>query len=52
MSKDDFLRWHKILAKKGWIAPEWPVEWGGKDWTVVQRYIFEEECAFAGTSIA
>lgn len=48
LSRDDLLGWHRILAKKGWIAPEWPVEWGGKDWTVVQRYIFEEECAFAG----
>jgi alkylation response protein AidB-like acyl-CoA dehydrogenase len=48
MSRDDLLRWHRILARKGWIAPEWPVEWGGKDWTVVQRYIFEEECAYAG----
>lgn len=48
LSRDDLLRWHRILAQKGWIAPEWPVEWGGKDWTVVQRYILEEECAFAG----
>jgi alkylation response protein AidB-like acyl-CoA dehydrogenase len=48
LGKDDLIRWHKILAKKGWIAPEWPVEWGGTDWTVVQRYIFEEECGFAG----
>ena len=21
LSKDDLLRWHKILAKKGWVAP-------------------------------
>jgi len=49
LSKDDLLRWNKILAKKGWIAPEWPIEWGGQPWTVVQRYIFEEECAYAGT---
>jgi len=48
LSRDDLLGWHRILAQKGWIAPEWPIEWGGKDWTVVQRYIFEEECAFAG----
>jgi alkylation response protein AidB-like acyl-CoA dehydrogenase len=48
LSRDDLLGWHRILAKKGWIAPEWPVEWGGRDWTVVQRYIFEEECAYAG----
>jgi alkylation response protein AidB-like acyl-CoA dehydrogenase len=48
LEKDDLMRWHRILAQKGWVAPEWPVEWGGKDWTVVQRYIFEEECGFAG----
>ena len=49
LSKDDLLRWHKILAKKGWVAPDWPTEWGGTDWNVVQRYIFEEECGYAGT---
>jgi alkylation response protein AidB-like acyl-CoA dehydrogenase len=49
LTKDDLLRWHKILAKKGWVAPFWPREWGGTDWTVVQRYIFEEECGAAGT---
>jgi alkylation response protein AidB-like acyl-CoA dehydrogenase len=48
LSKDDLLRWHKTLATKGWIAPHWPKEWGGTDWTVVQRYIFEEECGAAG----
>jgi alkylation response protein AidB-like acyl-CoA dehydrogenase len=47
-SKEDLLRWHKILAGKGWIAPAWPREWGGTDWNVVQRYIFEEECGYAG----
>src|ERR671929_1834666 len=49
LGKEDLLRWHRILAKKGWIAPAWPKEWGGTDWTVVQRYIFEEECGAAGT---
>ncbi len=49
LSRDDLLRWHRILAAKGWIAPSWPVEWGGTDWNVVQRYIFEEACGYAGT---
>ena len=49
LSKDDLLRWHKILAKKGWVAPDWPKEWGGTDWNLVQRYIWEEECGFAAT---
>jgi alkylation response protein AidB-like acyl-CoA dehydrogenase len=48
LSKDDLLRWHKILAKKGWVAPAWPKEWGGTGWNVVQRYIFEEELGYAG----
>jgi alkylation response protein AidB-like acyl-CoA dehydrogenase len=49
LTRDDLLRWHKILAGKGWIAPAWPVEWGGTGWNVVQRYIFEEACGYAGT---
>ncbi|HLZ02143.1 MAG TPA: acyl-CoA dehydrogenase family protein [Bradyrhizobium sp.] len=48
MSREDLLRWHRILAKKGWIAPWWPKEAGGTGWSVVQRYIFEEECGYAG----
>ena len=48
LSKDDLLDWHRILAKKGWIAPAWPKEWGGTGWNVVQRYIFEEELGYAG----
>jgi alkylation response protein AidB-like acyl-CoA dehydrogenase len=49
MDKEDYVRWHKILAAKGWVAPGWPVEFGGPGWTPVQRHIFEEECARAGT---
>jgi alkylation response protein AidB-like acyl-CoA dehydrogenase len=48
LSREDLLRWHRILADQGWIAPAWPQEWGGTAWTPVQRYIFEEECGYAG----
>ncbi len=48
LSKDDLLRWHRSLAAKGWVAPAWPVEWGGTGWNPVERYIFEEESALAG----
>src|SRR5438874_2180722 len=48
LSKDDLMRWHRILAKRGWVAPAWPKEWGGTGWNVVQRYIFDEELGFAG----
>jgi len=47
LSKEDFLSWHKVLAKKGWIAPAWPVEYGGPGWTATQRYIWSEETARA-----
>jgi alkylation response protein AidB-like acyl-CoA dehydrogenase len=46
--KDDFLRWHKILYGQGWIAPGWPVEFGGAGWDAVQQHIFDEECGDAG----
>jgi hypothetical protein len=49
LSREELLRWHRILAKKGWVAPAWPKEWGGTGWNVVQRYIFEEELGFAGS---
>jgi alkylation response protein AidB-like acyl-CoA dehydrogenase len=49
LSKDELLRWHKILARKGWVAPHWPKEWGGTGWNVVQRYLFEEELGYAGS---
>ncbi|WGM39787.1 acyl-CoA dehydrogenase family protein [Caulobacter sp. NIBR1757] len=47
LSKDDFLSWHKVLAKKGWVAPSWPKEWGGCGWTSTQKYLFGEEMARA-----
>jgi len=48
LSREDLLRWHRILAQQGWVAPSWPQEWGGTDWDVVRRYLFEEECGYAG----
>ena len=47
LSKDDFLSWHRVLYKKGWVAPAWPVEYGGTGWTATQRYIWSEETARA-----
>jgi alkylation response protein AidB-like acyl-CoA dehydrogenase len=48
LAKEELMRWHRILASKGWVAPAWPKEWGGTGWNVVQRYIFEEELGYAG----
>ncbi|MDT0576007.1 acyl-CoA dehydrogenase family protein [Croceicoccus sp. F390] len=40
--------WNAILARKGWLAYQWPEEYGGPGWSAAQRYIFEKECALAG----
>ena len=47
LPKQDHVTWMKILYEQGWIAPNWPVEYGGTGWTATQKHIFEEECAFA-----
>ncbi|MFN3627736.1 acyl-CoA dehydrogenase family protein [Parvibaculum sp.] len=43
------LAWQKILYKKGWVAPHWPVEYGGTGWTEMQKYIWASECTRYGT---
>lgn len=41
---DSSMAWQKILHAKGWAAPDWPEEYGGTGWSLVQRYIFAQEC--------
>jgi alkylation response protein AidB-like acyl-CoA dehydrogenase len=48
LAREDFIRWHKILAARGWSVPHWPAEWGGTGWNITQRYIFDEEFGLAG----
>ena len=43
----DGIRWHRILAKRGWSTPHWPVEHGGTGWTPMQHYLFASELAAA-----
>ena len=47
LTKEDMDRWHAILNEKGWLAPNWPKEFGGAEWNAVQKHIFEEETARA-----
>ncbi|MEP5263487.1 MAG: acyl-CoA dehydrogenase family protein, partial [Nitratireductor sp.] len=42
------MTWHKALHEKGWVAPSWPVEHGGCDWSVIQHYIFSSELSGSG----
>ena len=41
------LKWHKLLYAQGWVAADWPEEYGGPGWDIHQRYIFQEECKLA-----
>jgi alkylation response protein AidB-like acyl-CoA dehydrogenase len=45
------LEWQRILVKRGWAAPAWPVEYGGCDWTVAQHYLFACEYARSGAPL-
>jgi alkylation response protein AidB-like acyl-CoA dehydrogenase len=47
LSKDDQVRWMRILNRQGWLAPGWPKDAGGPGWSAVQKHIFDEECALA-----
>jgi len=43
LAKEDIVNWQRILNKKGWACPLWPVEYGGTGWDAVRYFIFKEE---------
>ncbi|HKN30043.1 MAG TPA: acyl-CoA dehydrogenase family protein [Roseiarcus sp.] len=43
LSKDDYVRWTRILADKGWAVAPWPEEWGGTGWSPIKQAIFLDE---------
>jgi len=47
LSREDFVTSQRILNAHGLAVPHWPVEWGGQDWTPVQRHIWGEEMTLA-----
>ncbi|MGV0816341.1 acyl-CoA dehydrogenase family protein [Martelella sp. AMO21009] len=46
LAKQDFVTSQRILNAHGLAVPNWPLEWGGRDWTPIQRYLFIEELQF------
>ena len=48
LEKEDYVCYLKLLDAHGWAAGHWPREYGGCDWTPLQRFIFEEETSEAG----
>ena len=49
LDKEQQLLWHRTLYRKGWVAPHWPVEYGGTGWSIVQQHVWEQELAAADT---
>jgi alkylation response protein AidB-like acyl-CoA dehydrogenase len=49
LTREQSMLWHRILFRKGWIAPLWPQEYGGPGWSITQRFIWEQETSRAGT---
>ena len=42
------VNWHKKLNEGGWVAVNWPKEYGGRGATVMQRLIYREELSRLG----
>lgn len=47
LSKEDLEGWHATLNKRGWLAQDWPKQYGGAAWTPVQQQIFDDEASMA-----
>ncbi|GAA1908812.1 MAG: acyl-CoA dehydrogenase family protein [Williamsia herbipolensis] len=44
---EDIVTTQRILNEEGIAVPNWPVEVGGKDWTPVQRHIWQDQLNLA-----
>ncbi len=45
--RDDIVTTQKILHDHGLAVPNWPAEWGGKNWTPTQQQIWLDEMQLA-----
>ena len=46
-TKQDFVTTQQILNAANLAVPHWPVEYGGRNWTPLQRHIWREEMQLA-----
>lgn len=47
LAREDFVTTQRILNRHGLAVPHWPREWGGQDWTPIQRHLWADEMALA-----
>jgi len=41
-------QWHAALNQHGWVAPQWPKEYGGAGLTAMEQFVLNQELARAG----
>ncbi|MAN47432.1 MAG: pimeloyl-CoA dehydrogenase large subunit [Alphaproteobacteria bacterium] len=49
LDKQGQIEWQKKLYEKGWVAPNWPEQYGGPGLSPSERYILNMELSAAGT---
>lgn len=47
-TREDIVTSQRILNSHGLAVPQWPSEWGGRDWTPTQSHIYVSELQRAG----
>ncbi|ROR89795.1 acyl-CoA dehydrogenase family protein [Nocardioides aurantiacus] len=47
VGKEGIVTAQRIMNEAGYAVPNWPVQWGGQDWTPMQRHIWHEEMQLA-----
>jgi alkylation response protein AidB-like acyl-CoA dehydrogenase len=47
VGKEGIVQSQRIMNEAGIAVPNWPVEWGGQDWTPLQKHIWHEEMQLA-----
>lgn len=45
---DEVAEWYHALARKGWLSPVWPQEWGGMGLNPAKHIVYVEEWARLG----
>jgi alkylation response protein AidB-like acyl-CoA dehydrogenase len=43
LDRDQYVESVQIMNAAGLAVPNWPVEWGGRDWSPLRRHIWHEE---------
>jgi alkylation response protein AidB-like acyl-CoA dehydrogenase len=48
LDKADTVAWMKLMQQRDWATAQWPEEYGGLGWNVLQRFVLDDELARLG----